>query len=445
MRTVVGIASLAAIAIACLGWAGAWAADKREFLAGYAGSLPTDPSLKARTYFDTPAVRNLIYALERGPAKHDDVIAALKGTGITPRQLLRVHILRKEGDSYFIGFGYFNRKDMRRIHAVTEAHVPSLVAAYASKRSQFARLWKDYPVDSVPDNAVGYALIAGFSLNWDALELTKELGYRKPQMVKGKNWQYSFWASEIVPGQSTLGYYWGSSTFPGGPFNYETNPVDYSFSSFGDPESSPRMDFPDLFFTPAAAMAPDVRKIVAEIGLVHETSLGLDIEDVLGLEAGRAVGTLLFRLRSKPMNETQLRAVLPDMAAERLAAILALLVETQYVEKSAKGMYRLIAPVLDDGDRAMVEATLALSRAILAQWLRENYPVIVKELAGLTATRHGVPFESLFTQIWHELFGLTTRELVASGFLADPRGDARRHKGSLPVVWRLSLYDLQPG
>lgn len=445
MKTVLTLAVLVALGMAGPVGGAASAADERAFLTGYAGSLPPQPELKARTYFDNPAVRKLIYALEGGPMKHQEVSAALRGTNVTIEQLLRVHILRRDGEAYYIGFGYFNQEDMRRIHAVSEKYVPSLVTAYKRKHRQFGRIWKAYPADTVPDDALAFVLIAGFSLNWDALKLTEELGYRKPQMAKGKNWQYSFWASEIVPAQSTLGYYWGSSTFPGGLFNYEINPVDFGFSSFGDPHSEPRMNFPDLLYTPAGAMAPAVSKIAAKVGLIHDTSLGLDFENVLGLETGRIIGPLLFRLRSKPMSETELRAVLPGIDPARLSALLALLAETQYVEKSGTGTYRLIVPVLDQDDRAMVESALSLSRTILTDWLKRTYPLIRRDLSGVTAIEHGVPFESLFTQIWHELFGLTTRELVASGFLADPRGLARRYKGSLPVVWRLSLYEFQPG
>lgn len=423
---------------------GVRAEEKREFLSGYAGSLPTEARLKAGTYFGKPGVRKLIFALESGPLTHGEVIAALKGTGITPEQLIRVRILRRDGDAWYIGFNYFNRDDMRRIHAVTEKYVPSLVSAYVQKSGEFARLSKDYPANSVSDEALAFVLIAGFSLNWDALKFTEEKGYRKPQLVTGDKWQYSFWASEIVPGRSERGYYRGSHTFPGGSYNFERDPVDFSFSSFGDPYSEPRMNFPDLFYTPAEALAPPVHKIAARVGLTHETAFGLDIQNVLGLETARIVGPLLFRLRSKSMSEEDLRGALPEADPARLSALLTLLVEIQYVEKADDGTYRLLVPVLDHADRAMVDGALSLSRDVLSKWFEENYSPIRKDLEGLTAMKHGVPFESLFTEIWHELFGLATRELVASGFLADPRGPARRYQGSLPVVWRLSLYDFQP-
>jgi hypothetical protein len=58
----------------------------------------------------------------------------------------------------------------------------------------------------------------------------------------------------------------------------------------------------------------------------------------------------------------------------------------------------------------------------------------------LTAARQGVPFPVLFTQIWHEIFGLTTRELAAKGVIEDPRGPGSSWDGSIPAVWRTSVY-----
>ena len=92
----------------------------------------------------------------------------------------------------------------------------------------------------------------------------------------------------------------------------------------------------------------------------------------------------------------------------------------------------------------MVDAVLGLSRRILSDWLGEHVPEMRREMGSLTAMRQGVPFESLFTQIWHEIFGLATRELVSSGLLFDPSGPAMRTKGSYPVLWRQDLYDFQP-
>jgi len=117
----------------------------------------------------------------------------------------------------------------------------------------------------------------------------------------------------------------------------------------------------------------------------------------------------------------------------------------EYISKRPDGRYQLITPVFDRSDAPMLNAALALHRRILTQWLRRTYPLARARLAGITAVRQGVPFASAFTQIWHEYFGLATRNLVSIGFLENPYAVARRHKGSVGALWRRSIYYFDPG
>lgn len=414
-------------------------AQEREFYSGYKGSLPSDPRLLARTYFEEPRVRALIFQVETGPVSGERAAEVLEGSGTTLADLLRVGLLREDGDRYALGFNYFNVKDMRAVVAAAEKHVPSLVAAYHEHRSELDRILGDYPVKTVAPDRLAFVLIAGFSLNWDGLAVTRDAGFRKDLLVEGNGFGYSFWASEAVPDHDTRGFYWGSSTLPGGGFNYDEDPVDWSFSSFGDPYSDPRMNFPDLLLTSADEMEPAVREAARRIGLIHDTSFGGDFPDALGFESGRAFATLLFRLREGPKRMEALAEGFRTSA--KLDAYLDLLEAIQYVERDEGGAYHLLVPVLDHADRPMVQAALRWSREVLTGWLAAHYPEIRKEMGSLTAMRQGVPFESLFTQIWHELFGLATHELVRNGFLFDPSGPRMRYKGSYAVLWRQDLYD----
>lgn len=441
MRNLLFLASLALLPAA------AWP-QGRTFQSGYTGSVPGDTTLRTQTYFDHPVVRALIYELEVGPLPLVRVEAALDGTGISTEDLRRVKLLREEDGRFFIGFNYFTADDMRAIHAVTEVRVPSLVQAYAARRDDFRRIFDRYPVSTVSRDRLAFVLVGGFGLNWEGLAITARHGWRKPVSVvgrlpSGEEWRYSFWASEEVPEHSVRGFYWGSTTFPGGPFNYDVDPVDFAFSSFGDPYSDPRMSFPDLLYLPGEAMAEPVRAIARRIGLADGTELGLALQNALGLELGRSVGSMLFALRRGPSSADALRDAALQKHRSVILHILELLEETGYVEQDA-GMYHLRYPVLDYDDAELVRDVLALNEEILTAWLSEHVDGLRADLRDLTALGHGVPFESLFTQIWHELFGLTTRELVAAGFMADPYRDGVIYRGSFPAVWRLSLYDYRP-
>lgn len=433
-------------------WFSPAAADepaKREFTAGVAGSRPQDPKLAPETYFNDPQVRALIFKLEAGPLNREDVEAALVETDVSVEDLLRIKILREDDGLYFIGFNYFTREDMRAVYAAAEKYVPKLVDEYIQNNATFDEIFAQYEPEGVSKDHLAFVLIAGMSLNWDGLKITEAAGYRRPNLVEGElktgeRWKYSFFATERVEEYSTEGFFYSSSTFPGGSFNFENDPLDYSFSSYGDPYSNPRMNFPDLLYLPPSAMAPEVAALAEQAGLRDGTFFGREFKNVIGLERARSIGAILFVLREGPQSADALRGLVPAWDRNAVGALLALLEEIQYAERLADETWRLRAPVLDAEDAAMVDATLQLSREIMTAWADAHYADIREELSGLTALRHGVAFESLFTQIWHEFFGLATRRLVEKGFMADPYGDGVKYQGSLGMLWRASLYDFDP-
>lgn len=442
---------LLALAVACPARASipAFQGTERTFASGYAGSVPPDPAHRTGTYFDDPRIRELVYELEGGPVGRDRVQAAIEDTDFSVADLLRVGLLREKEGRFYIAFNYFDLEDMQATHRSAEKRVPALIDAYLARGNDFDEIFSRYPIESVPDEVLAFVLIGGFSLNWDALEFTAERGWRRPAFVKGEvpsgePWQYSFWASELDPGYSTRAFFSASTTFPGGPFNYAEDPVDFSFSSFGDPYSDPRMSFPDLLYLPGEAMASPVREIADRIGLADRRQLGLDVRNALGLELGRSVAAILFQLRKGPRSDGELQGALPHSEGRALSDLLDLLEETRYIEERA-GRYHLLIPVLEHDDQVLVRDALALSREILSAWLSEHYPQIRAELSGLTSLQHGVPFESLFTEIWHTFFGLATKELVQAGLMADPYADAVPYQGSLPTLWRMSVYRFDPG
>ena len=72
-------------------------------------------------------------------------------------------------------------------------------------------------------------------------------------------------------------------------------------------------------------------------------------------------------------------------------------------------------------------------------WHEENYDAIKAVLSDLTPLRNGVPFERVYTEVWHFVFGIANRELVKAGFFADPYAEGRRHKGFRPFIWSSDL------
>jgi hypothetical protein len=412
---------------------------ERHFLSGYVGTLPPLKEDRAGSYFDRPEVRRLLASLESRPIPKAQVKNILTSTPTRLQDLLRVHLVRENRGIVRIGFPYFTASDMNSVHAVAARYVPSLVAAYKVSQSRIDEILSRYPIAGVSHQRLAFVLIAGVSLNWDALDLLRERGYRRIIPIQGDGWQYSFWASQEVPDYSYLGFYWGSSTFPADALNL-TPPLDFAFSSFGDALSEPRMNLPDLLALPPEQMTPPVREAAERLGLRDDDELDMNLKNVVGLFRARDIGAMLFAMRHGATNSQQICETLSVESRSDCSAELGLLLAIDYVKGLPDGKYELRVPVFDADDKPMLDAALTLSRGVIERWLKENYSRIRQSLSKLTALRQGVSYQVMFSQIWHELFGFATRELTAQGVLEDPRAEDVIWHGSIPAVWRTAAY-----
>ena len=204
------------------------------------------------------------------------------------------------------------------------------------------------------------------------------------------------------------------------------------------------MNFPDLFL-PLNDLTPDIRAAVEAIGPRDETYMGEALHRVLGPSRARSVGPILFALRKSPQTASALASYIETADRAHAGAFLQLLAAADYIRRRRDGHYELITPVLDREDAPMLRQALALHRRILRNWLEQHYSSQRTELSTITAVRQGVPFESGFTQIWHEYFGLATRQMVQRGLIEDPCCPRLRHQGSVAALVALSLYHFDPG
>ncbi|HTW34991.1 MAG TPA: hypothetical protein VMD53_10270 [Rhizomicrobium sp.] len=414
-------------------------AAPREFFSGYIGTVPPNKEDQAKTYFDRPEVRRLLAALENGGILETAAANMLAGSETQLADLERLHLVRDDKGMVRLGFPYFTANDIALIHAVADKYVPTLIAAYKTREADLDTILARYPVASVDRKRLAFVVLAGFSLNWDALDFLAERKYRQPILIQGPGWQYGFWASEDVPGYSYKGCYWGSSSFPADNYNLSP-PLDFTFSSLGDPDSDPRMSFPDLLAMPEQDMSPPIRAAAEKLGLHDDNSMGLGLKNVVGLDRARSFGAILFAMRAGVQTRDNICAMLPAEEAPDCDGELGLLAAAGYAKVSADEHWALLVPVLDTSDKPMLDAALALSRRVIADWLAQNYAPIHHELFRLTAVRQGVPYPALFSQIWHELFGLATRDLVAEGIIEDPRGPDAVWQGSVPALWRTADF-----
>jgi hypothetical protein len=196
-----------------------------------------------------------------------------------------------------------------------------------------------------------------------------------------------------------------------------------AFTSFGDHESPYRLAFPDLVGLTSSAdfnerMPPSIRELLAAI-----------LRQGLG-ESQRSAGEIMVRLRDGPMSASALAAN---------GEVLSLLTELAYVRQTGS-VFHAAVPVFTRGkDMDLLARVRALGRESVRAWLGANYESVRDRLVTLRAVAAGVPYEIVFTQVWHDLFGWANYYLSLEGILCNPYGPDTAWEGYVPFVWEESL------
>src|ERR1035441_6827353 len=133
---------------------------------------------------------------------------------------------------------------------------------------------------------------------------------------------------------------------------------------------------------------------------------------------------------------TEFRAISSE---DRRKATLGLLTAVGYLRMTDNHHYVIGVPVLRESDKRLVEATLKISRTIMTDWLRKNYPLMQQGLVNLSPMRNGVPFVLAFSEVWHYVFGFAAKSLAESGFYAPNHAPGNRYDGYVPLVWATPL------
>jgi hypothetical protein len=363
-------------------------------------------------------VQRILLEMAAGPLPAGDVDAALKGGKVPPTDLLRLRLIRREGDNYFLNFALFTAADVHRIRDSSEAYAGSLASALLARRNEIEAALKSYDAPGVDPKEVAYFILGCASLDWDGLELTAAKGYRKVS-EKRPDGDYVPVAEQITS-RSLERIYWGSH-------NSGYDGVD--LTSFGD-HFSKRYTLPDLFWRLPERIAntdyPD------ELKPALESLLDASLEQT-GVHVTRMMLALRDDERTLPVLAQA--ANLKEKEAEPLVQTL---LAIQFIS-SHEGRYEASIPILRKRDEAMAKRLLSIGHQVMEQWLAENYPKMKADLHDLSFTRCGVPFEDGFTMIWHYVFGVANRDLVEAGLFADPYSATRKYKGSISAVSELDL------
>lgn len=368
-------------------------------------------------------VQQLLRDVRRSPRDSLYIVAALDGTTVALDDLLAAELLREEEDVYDLTFPLLTTEDQRVLIEASERYARSLAAAYLVKRAEIDEILSAYPLKGIAPTVLAYILVGCFSLDWDGIQMTQEMGYRTPFGTEGVPTVYWAVDTEVHDVAYPKGFYWGSHN------TYLENGI--AFTSFGDFHSLPRHGLPDLVWRMGRSLRGlDVPEELAAIVLrVGQGALSRGVLE----QAGRIVVAL--REGDKAAGEVSAATGIgPDETKELLELLEAL----GYV-RVVSGRYAAAIPVFAEEDRSLVLELIHLSREIMKSWLEENYDQYKTELTRTTPLGNVLPFEDTFWNIWHYLFAAANKELVARGMFADPYGAEREYKGFIPAVWHRTV------
>jgi hypothetical protein len=375
-----------------------------------------------------PQVQRLAERALSGPLSEADIQGALSGTSATIEQILNADILRRRGDRYVLGFNVVTADDKRLIRTVANPAGRRLADMILAERPRFERIMARYDLPGVDRDLLAMALIGCVMLDWDGLGVTAEGHYRTRPVRKANGDTYIMTMLEVAPGVSVRGLYYGSH-------NNVVAGDRVTLTTFGDHERPRRAGFPDLGGLVTAERMPAflAPHVAAALATVLQDSLG-DHQEV--------AGPLMVALRDGPRTAAELAAAAGREPAQ-VGRTLQLLEALLYVERQ-DDRYRTRIPVFTARDAPMLAEFRELGKDVMRRWLEREYGPIRAQLAGLASVRAGVPYEIVFTGLWHDLFGWANYHLAASGFLYDPYGPDAEFVSFAPFVWESSL-NLQQG
>lgn len=370
-------------------------------------------------------VSHLMQDIADAPRDRTFIRDALAGSEVDLDKLVSLGLIREHRGAYVIGFPYFTKEDHELFVSVLDPYASLLVADYEDNWSEFEAIFSQYGVASVPQGALAYAILGAFSLDWDGLTITAERNYRVTADNMPLGFDFIPWAKEQASPDSLKGIYWGShnAVYDG-----------MRFVTFGDHVPRARVGFPDFMWS----VNGGIRRMqgrTTDLARAAQKAL----QPYYQTDAMTDIGNILFAMREGAATPEEI-ADRSGTDPTRVEGLLHLLEGLNYLRESG-GRFDLVIPVLGERDYAMLRAARDLSNEIIIDHLSAHYAPAKSALSGLSGVRSGTPYDQLYTQGWHYLFGLVNRKLAEKGYFIDPYAEDRDYVGFAPFVFKTSIYD----
>jgi hypothetical protein len=214
------------------------APDEPLMSTGVTGSIRASGLNDPQYVLSFVPIQRLILDATRHPLTIEEIEKGVQGTPVTLDHLLRLELLRKDGDKYWLNYLLLTVRDQQAVYSASAGYGQSLAEAFRGHKAEFEEVFSRYPNAALRPQLM-FDLIAGAALNWGGLHLTTELGYRVQPPRHANGDVYLIHSVERGAQLDLTGLYLDSQTAPGSKM---------SFSTFGDGDSLPRLQgLPDVF------------------------------------------------------------------------------------------------------------------------------------------------------------------------------------------------------
>jgi hypothetical protein len=339
----------------------------------------------------------ILYILNKGPLTIPEIAKDIKKdkTSVekTMKSLLKINAIRKVNKEYWVNFAIFSKEDQKIILNIGEKYGKQLAYKILEDKTQISNLANQVQcANYIEKEKIIFALVGCFALDWYCLEELEKNNFLIRHKKQPGNRDYILQGGE----SSNINVYklfWGSHSVDTGKF---------IFTSFGD-EGGPRSALPDILWQALDAVSkhingdPDLREMFANI-------LSLYSENLLN-DCGKLLESLST---NREMRNIKNRSALFDF-----------LKKLEYISQEGNH-YKVKIPIFFPRDRKIINRINKRISKIVCDFLAQKYPEIKGALSKIRPVLNKVPFEEVFVDVWHKIFGHCNMFLAEEGFMYDP-------------------------
>ncbi|MGM0404701.1 MAG: hypothetical protein ACQEQM_00990 [Thermoplasmatota archaeon] len=341
-------------------------------------------------------VGKMLLKLNRHPMKKGQLIEGYDNLTEDIEKLLKLGALKEE-EQVYVNFTFLDAEDSCFIFEECEPFGKDLSELILERKDDIFAVLTQYKNPQVSKEKLAFFIIGCYLLDWGSLELFRMWDIANHKKTQPGGNEYTLWGEEEVD-QMLKRIYWGGHALQTG---------DYMFHTFGDHHKYTRRNalpdllhvFPDFDFQGG----DELKKLL----FYKRKELAIELGDVLDI---------IYRER--------------DLSDEK-GKLLDFLKKIDYIENQSG--FKVNIPYFTEEEVPIIVEAIKPIIPELRKWVDTKIPTLEEKLKPARPLQNGVPFEEVFIQVWHVVFGLTNKYLTEAGMFYDTYEEG---KGYMPALFK---------